>query len=120
MRGGAFLNGKEGRVVFRKYLYSVKNNKNNFTLMLEVKDLCTAYLEGYIQCKVTEYLLHDKVLSSELDIIKEMAVKCMEQYISQQEISETDKEEMKRNNKLWAEMVLQGIKQRLYECGKIG
>lgn len=40
--------------------------------MLEVKDLCTAYLEGYIQCKVAEYLLHDKVLSSELDIIKEM------------------------------------------------
>lgn len=49
-----------------------------------------------------------------------MAVKCMEQYISQQEISETDKEEMKRNHKQWAEMVLQGIKQRLYECGKIG
>lgn len=50
--------------------------------MLEVKDLCTAYLEGYIQCKVTVYLLHDKVLSYELDIIKEMAVKCMEQYKS--------------------------------------
>lgn len=82
MRGGAFLNGKEGRVGFRKYLYSVKNNKNNFTLMLEVKDLCTAYLEVYIQCKVTEYLLHDKVLSSELDIIKEQAAKCMEQYKS--------------------------------------
>ena len=77
------------------------------------------YLEGYIQCNVAEYLLHDKVLSSELDIIKEMAVKCMEQYISQQEISETDKEEMKRNHKQWAEMVLQGIKQRLHECGKI-
>lgn len=87
--------------------------------MLEIKDLCIAYLEGYIRCKVTEYLLHDKVLSSELDIIKEMAVKCMEQYISQQEISEADKEEMKQNHKQWAEMVLQGIKQRLHECGKI-
>ena len=119
MRGGAFLNGKEGRVGFRKYLYSVKNNKNNFTLMLEVKDLCTAYLEVYIQCKVTEYLLHDKILSSELDIIKETAVKCMKQYISQQKISETDKEEMKQNHKQWAEMVLQGVKQRLHECGKI-
>ena len=119
MRGGAFLNGKEGRVGFRKYLYSVKNNKNNFTLMLEVKDLCTAYLEVYIQCKVTEYLLHDKILSSELDIIKETAVKCMKLYISQQKISETDKEEMKQNHKQWAEMVLQGVKQRLHECGKI-
>ena len=87
--------------------------------MLGVKDLCTAYLEGYIQCKVPEYLLHDKVLSFELDIIKEMAVKCMEQNISLQEISETEKEEMKQNHKQWAKMVLQGIKQRLHECGKI-
>lgn len=68
--------------------------------MLEVKDLCTAYLEGYIQCKVAEYLLHDKVLSSELDIIKEMAVKCMERYISQQEISEADKEKKKEDGEL--------------------
>lgn len=87
--------------------------------MLEVKDLCTAYLEGYIQCKVAEYLLHDKVLSSELDIIKETAVKYMEQYISQQKISEADKEEMKQNHQQWAEKVLQGVKQRLHECGKI-
>lgn len=50
--------------------------------MLQVNDLCIAYLEGYIQCKVTKYLLHEKVLSSELDIIKEQAVKCMEQYKS--------------------------------------
>ena len=87
--------------------------------MLEVKDLCTAYLEGYIQCKVSEYLLHDKVLSSELDVIKEMAVKYMEQYISQQKISEANKEDMKQNHKQWAEKVLQGVKQRLHECGKI-
>lgn len=50
--------------------------------MLQVNDLCIAYLKGDIQCKVTEYLLHEKVLSSELDIIKEQAVKCMEQYKS--------------------------------------
>ena len=87
--------------------------------MLEVKDLCTAYLEGYIQCKVSEYLLHDKVLSSDLDMIKEKAVKCMEQYISQQEISKADKEKIKQNHKQWAEMVLLGTKQRLHECGKI-
>ena len=130
MRGGAFLNGKEGRVGFRKYLYSClcildiciytqSTTTKHVTLMLEVKDLCTAYLEGYIQCKVSEYLLHDKVLSSDLDMIKEMAVKCMEQYISQQKISEADKEKMKQNHKQWAEKVLQGVKQRLHECGKI-
>ena len=68
---------------------------------------------------MTEYLIHDEILISELDKIKEMAVKCMEQYISQQEISEADKENIKQNHKQWAEMVLQGIKQRLHECGKI-
>lgn len=47
-----------------------------------------------------------------------MAVKCMEQYISQQEISEVDKEDMKQKHKQWAEMVLQGVKQRFHECGK--
>ena len=26
---------------------------------------------------------------------------------------------MKQNHKKWAEMVLQGVKQRLHECGKI-
>ena len=68
---------------------------------------------------MTEYLIHDEILISELDKIKEMAVKCMEQYISQQEISEADKENIKQNHKQWAEMVLQGVKQRLHECGKI-
>lgn len=48
-----------------------------------------------------------------------MAVKCMERYISQQEISEADKEKMKQHHKQWAEKVLQGVKQRLHECGKI-
>nr|WP_294727485.1 hypothetical protein [Prevotella sp.] len=87
--------------------------------MLEIEDLCRAYLDGYIQCKVTEFLLHDKVLSSDLDQVKELAVKCMEQYISQQKISEADKEEIKQDHKQWADMVLQGVKQRLHECGKI-
>lgn len=45
-----------------KRILVVKNR-----LMLQVNDLCIAYLEGHIQCKVTEYLLHEKVLGSELD-----------------------------------------------------
>ena len=68
---------------------------------------------------MTEYLIHDEILISELDKIKEMAVKCMEQYISQQKISEADKEKMKQNHKQWAEMVLLGVKQRLHEYGKM-
>lgn len=43
----------------------------------------------------------------------------MEQYISQQKLSEADNEEIKQNHKQWADMVLQGVKQRLHECGKL-
>lgn len=87
--------------------------------MLEFKDICLAYLEGYIYAKVTENMIHGKVPDSDLDILKEIAVKCMENYISKLEISEAEKEELKHNQKQWAEKVLQGVKQRLHECGKI-
>lgn len=87
--------------------------------MLEFKDICLAYLEGYIYAKVTENMIHGKVPDSDLDKLKEIAVKCMENYISQLEISEAEKEELKHNQKQWAEKVLQGVKQRLHECGKI-
>lgn len=87
--------------------------------MLEFKDICLAYLEGYIYAKVTENMIHGKVPDSDLDILKEIAVKCMENYISQLEISEAEKEELKHNQKQWAEKVLQGVKQRLHESGKI-
>lgn len=87
--------------------------------MLEVKDLCRAYLEGYIQAKVTECLIRGKVLSSDLDKVKDMAVKCMEDYISHQNLSDKDKEEMKENHKQWADMTLKGIKKRLHDSDKI-
>ena len=51
--------------------------------------------------------------------IKELAVKCMEGYISHQNLSDKDKEELKRNHKLWADMALKGLKLRLRECGKV-
>ena len=51
--------------------------------------------------------------------IKELAVKCMEGYISHQNLSDKDKEELKRNHKLWADMALEGLKLRLRECRKV-
>lgn len=57
-------------------------------IMLEVQDLCRAYIEGYIQAKVTEYLIRGKVLSSDLDKVKELAVKCVEEYIARQNLSD--------------------------------
>ena len=86
--------------------------------MLEFKDICLAYLEGYIYAKVTENMIRGKVSDSDLDILKEIAGRCMENYISQLEISEADKEELKQNQKQWVEMVIKGVKQRLHECDK--
>ena len=83
--------------------------------MLDVRDLCMAYLEGYMRANVAEFMISGKMLSSDLEEIKETAVKCMEEYKSQQDLSDEDKE----NHKQWADMILKGIKQRLYDCGKI-
>lgn len=45
--------------------------------MLDVRDLCKAYLEGYMRVNVAEFMISGKMLSSDLDEIKETAVKCM-------------------------------------------
>lgn len=87
--------------------------------MLEVQDLCRAYLEGYIQAQVTDFLIHGKVQSSNLDKVKDMAVKCMEEYVSHQNLSDREKEEMKENHKQWADMTLKGIKNRLHDSDKL-
>ena len=87
--------------------------------MLDVRDLCVAYLEGYMRANVAKFMISGKMLSSDLDRIKETAVKCMEEYISQQDLSDEDKEKMKENHKQWADMTLEGIKQRLRESGKL-
>ncbi len=88
-------------------------------MMLEIRDLAFAYLDGYIHAKVTEHLLQGKVLSSDLDKIKETAVECMKDYISQLNLTDKEKEELKHNRELWADLALKGIKQRLNETGKI-
>lgn len=87
--------------------------------MLGIRDLCKAYLEGYVQAKVTEFLLSGKVLSSDLDKVKDIAVKCMEGYVSHMNLSEEEKQEMKENHKQWADATLKGIKQRLRDSGKV-
>ena len=88
-------------------------------MMLEIRDLAFAYLDGYIHAKVTEHLLQGKVLSSDLDKIKETAVECMKDYISQLNLTDKEKEELKQNRELLADLALKGIKQRLNETGKI-
>lgn len=88
-------------------------------MMLGIKDIAFAYLVGYIHAKVTEHLLQGKVLSSDLDKVKKIAVDCMKNYISQLNLTDKEKEELKQNREHRADLALKGVKQRLYESGKI-
>ena len=59
------------------------------------------------------------MLCSDLDKVKKIAVECMKDYISQLNLTDKEKEELKQNRDLWADLALKGIKQRLNESGKI-
>lgn len=44
---------------------------------LEPKDICAAFLNGYMYCTITEQLITGKIQSSDLDKLKKAAVECM-------------------------------------------
>lgn len=67
----------------------------------------------------TEQLITSKILSSDLDKLKKTAVECMKDYIEHSDFSNEEKEEMKKNNEHWADVTLEGIKQRLRESDKL-
>lgn len=87
--------------------------------MVEVKDICTAYLEGYFYAKITEHFIIDKIQSSDLDALNKLAVESMKDYIEHSAFSNEEKEEMKNNYEHWADMTLHGIKQRLRDSHKL-
>lgn len=87
--------------------------------MIEAKDICTAYLEGYFYAKITEHLITGRIQSSDLDALKESAVKSMKDYIERSGFSYGVKESMKKNYEHWTDMTLHEIKQRLRESDKL-
>lgn len=86
---------------------------------LEAKDICAAFLNGYIYCTITEQLITSKILSSDLDKLKKTAVECMKDYIEHSQFSNEEKEEQKNNYEHWADVTLDGIKQRLRDSDKL-
>lgn len=87
--------------------------------MVEVKDICTAYLEGYFYAKITEHFIIDKIQSSDLDALNKLAVESMKDYIEYSAFSNEEKEEMKNNYEHWADITFHGIKQRLRDSHKL-
>lgn len=85
---------------------------------LAPKDIC-AFLNGYKYCTITEPFITSKILSSDLDKLKKMAVECMKDYIEHSQFSTEEKEELKKNYEHWADVTLDGIKQRLRDSYKL-
>lgn len=85
---------------------------------LEPKDMC-AYFYGYKFCTITEQLITSKIQSSDLDKLKKTAVECMKDYIEHSNYSTEEKEELKNNYEHWADVTLEGIKQRLRDSDKL-
>ena len=88
-------------------------------IMLEIKDICSAYLEGYFYAKITEHLITGRIHRSDLDKLKKTAVECMKVCIEHSQFSNEDKEELKNNYEHWADVTLDGIKQRLRDSDKL-
>lgn len=87
--------------------------------MEKLQDICAAYLEGYYYAKITEHLITSKIQSSDLDELKKTAVECMKDYIEHSDFSNVEKEELKNNYEHWADVTLDGIKQRLRDSDKL-
>lgn len=86
---------------------------------IELSDICTAYLEGYIYAKITDSLICDQIKSSYLDALKKIAVESVKNYIEHSDFSFDQKEYMKKNYEHWVDITLHGIKQRLRDIGKL-
>lgn len=83
------------------------------------ESLCAAFLNGYIYCTITEQLITGRIHSSDLDKLKKTAIECMKDYIEHSDFSNEEKEELKNNYEHWADVTLDGIKQRLRDSDKL-
>ena len=82
------------------------------------ESLC-AFLNGYKLCTITEQLITSKIHRSDLDKLKKTAFECMKDYIEHSQFSNEKKEELKNNYEHWADVTLEGIKQRLRDSDKL-
>ena len=87
--------------------------------MEKLEDIYAAFFYGYKFCTITEQLITSKIQSLDLDKLKKTAVECMKDYIEHSDYSNEEKEELKNNYEHWADVTLDGIKQRLRDSDKL-
>ena len=91
----------------------------NRVLMEKLEDIYAAFFYGYKYCTITEHLITGKIQSVDLDKLKKTAVECMKDYIEHSDFSNEEKKELKKNYEHWADVTLDGIKQRLRDSDKL-
>lgn len=92
---------------------------NSIMIYRNNQDYITAFVEGYICAIIGERMTIAKVSEAELDNAKHSAEKYVEFQIEHSDFSEEEKEAMKKDNKLWSESALQGMKKRLRDSGRL-
>ena len=90
-----------------------------FTTFQNILDICAAFFNGYMYGINMEQLITGKIQSQDLDKLKKTAVECMKDYIEHSDFSNEEKEELKYNYEYWADVTLEGIKQRLRDSDKL-
>lgn len=89
--------------------------------MKTIKDAnpAKAYLEGMLWAAYGVKVFSDTVTEWQIDIAKESAKKLKEAEIDHSPLTQTEKEDQKRQWKLWIDSTVRGFKDKLKEEGRL-
>lgn len=89
--------------------------------MKTIKDVnpAQAYIEGMLWAAYGVRIINGTVAEWQIDKVKECAQKLKEAEVDHFPLSQTEKEEQKRQWKLWLDTTTQGFKDKLKEEGKL-
>ncbi len=89
--------------------------------MKTIKDVnpAQAYIEGMLWAAYGVKIINGTVAEWQIDKVKECAQKLKEAEVDHSPLSQTEKEEQKRQWKLWLDTTTQGFKDKLKEERKL-
>ena len=78
-----------------------------------------AYYAGAFRAAIASCFIGGRISEQQIDFVKEVVAKFREAEIDHLQLPDSDKEELKRQCKLWLEATTQGIKDELRAQGKL-
>lgn len=82
-------------------------------------NLAQAYIEGMLWAAYGVKIISGSVAEWQIDKVKECAQKLKEAEIDHSSLSQAEKEDLKRQWKLWLDSTTQGFKDKLKEEGRM-